>query len=215
MLSGMFTVSEAEAAAIRAAYLRGGELAAAVKLRRRFPGIDNTARARECARIIAGWKPLPKLPRVRRSAAEERRWVVVSFREMVSNAPGSPTKRAAGLRQLAGLAQDEDVRRLLTDLADECDVLANVRPPPSPEAERRRPGRVEYQNPELIPLLRGQLRAAEKDRNARRSDRRFMLLCSSLWPYGSSDPAICKTQPDHVKTHLRPILTSPDATLHR
>jgi hypothetical protein len=58
MLSGMFSVSEAEAAAIRAAYERDGELAAAVELRRRFPGIESTAKARECARIIAGWKPL-------------------------------------------------------------------------------------------------------------------------------------------------------------
>ena len=40
MLSGMFSVSEAEAAAIRAAYEQGGELAAAVELRRYFAGID-------------------------------------------------------------------------------------------------------------------------------------------------------------------------------
>jgi hypothetical protein len=60
MLSGMFTVSEAEAAAIRAAYEQRGELAAAVELRRHFRGIDSNAQARECARIIAGWKPLPK-----------------------------------------------------------------------------------------------------------------------------------------------------------
>ena len=68
MLLGMFTVSEAEAAAIRAAYRQGGELAAAVELRRRFPGIFDNVQARECARIIAGWKPLPKLkpPMVRR-----------------------------------------------------------------------------------------------------------------------------------------------------
>jgi len=36
MLSGMFSVSEAEAAAIRAAYEQGGESAAAVELRRYF-----------------------------------------------------------------------------------------------------------------------------------------------------------------------------------
>ena len=58
MLSGMFSVSDTEAAAIRAAYERGGELAAAVELRRYFPGIDSTAKAREFARIIAGWKPM-------------------------------------------------------------------------------------------------------------------------------------------------------------
>ena len=56
----MFSVSEAEAAAIPAAYERGGELAAAVEVRRRFPGIFDNAQARECARIIASWKPLPK-----------------------------------------------------------------------------------------------------------------------------------------------------------
>jgi len=66
MLSGMFSVSETEAAAIRAAYLQGGELAAAVELRRRFPGIADNAQARKFARIIAAWQPLPKLPRVPR-----------------------------------------------------------------------------------------------------------------------------------------------------
>jgi hypothetical protein len=60
MLASMFTVSETEAAAIRAAYRDSGELAAAVELRRRFPGIFDNAQARECVRIIASWKPLPK-----------------------------------------------------------------------------------------------------------------------------------------------------------
>ena len=50
MLPGMFSVSEDEAAAIRAAYRQSGELAAAVELRRRFPGIFDNAQARECAR---------------------------------------------------------------------------------------------------------------------------------------------------------------------
>ena len=67
MLSSVFSVSEAEAAAIRAAYERGGELAAAVELRRRFPGIDSTAQAREFVRIIAGWKPLVSVVASRRS----------------------------------------------------------------------------------------------------------------------------------------------------
>jgi hypothetical protein len=57
----MFVVSEEEAAAIRAAFDRGGEFAAAVELRRRFPGVTDNERARECARTIAAWKPL-KLP---------------------------------------------------------------------------------------------------------------------------------------------------------
>jgi hypothetical protein len=34
-------------------------LAAAVELRRLFPGITDITQARECARTIAGWKPLP------------------------------------------------------------------------------------------------------------------------------------------------------------
>ena len=49
----MFVVSEAEAAAIRAVYEQRGEFAAAVELRRRFPGIADNAQARECARTIA------------------------------------------------------------------------------------------------------------------------------------------------------------------
>ena len=70
----MFVVSEAEAAAIRTAFLESGELSAAIELRRLFPGITDNVQARECARTIAGWKPLPlrpvkripKLPRLHR-----------------------------------------------------------------------------------------------------------------------------------------------------
>lgn len=54
----MFVVYEEEAAAIRAAFDRGGEFAAAVELRRRFPGISDNEQARQCAKAIAGWKPL-------------------------------------------------------------------------------------------------------------------------------------------------------------
>ena len=57
ILPRMF-VNEAEAAAIRAAYEQGGELAAAVELRRLFPGLANNENTRICARTIAGWKPL-------------------------------------------------------------------------------------------------------------------------------------------------------------
>ena len=56
--SGMFVVTEADADLIRAAFERGGEFLAAVELRRLFPGITDNAGARECARTIAGWKPL-------------------------------------------------------------------------------------------------------------------------------------------------------------
>jgi hypothetical protein len=55
----MFVVTEADAAAIRAVFDQEGELSAAIELRRRFPGITDNAKARACARNIAGWKPLP------------------------------------------------------------------------------------------------------------------------------------------------------------
>jgi hypothetical protein len=58
----MFVVTEAEAAAIRAAFEQRGEFAAAIELRRRFPGITDNAQARECVRTIAGWRPLPLRP---------------------------------------------------------------------------------------------------------------------------------------------------------
>jgi hypothetical protein len=59
----MFAITEAEAAAIRAAFEQQGELSAAVELRRLFPGITDPIQARECARTIAGWRPLPTTPR--------------------------------------------------------------------------------------------------------------------------------------------------------
>jgi hypothetical protein len=62
----MYVVTEADAAAIREAYETGGELSAAIELRRRFPGIIDNAKAREQARIIAGWTPLPDRPKPRR-----------------------------------------------------------------------------------------------------------------------------------------------------
>jgi hypothetical protein len=50
----MLVVTEAEAAAIRAAFEQRGELSAAVELSRLFPAITDTAQARACARTIAG-----------------------------------------------------------------------------------------------------------------------------------------------------------------
>jgi hypothetical protein len=38
---------------------QGGELSATVELRRMFPGITDVQQARECVRIIAGWRTLP------------------------------------------------------------------------------------------------------------------------------------------------------------
>jgi hypothetical protein len=62
MISRMFLVTESDATAIRTAYEQEGELSAAIELRRRFPGIRDNAKARECVRSIAGWKPLPPTP---------------------------------------------------------------------------------------------------------------------------------------------------------
>ena len=67
----MFAVTEAEAAAIRTAFDQGGEFAAAVELRRLFPGVTDNAEARECARTIATWKPLP-LRKIGRPASAGR-----------------------------------------------------------------------------------------------------------------------------------------------
>jgi hypothetical protein len=47
----MFAVTDA--AAIRAVFTEDGEVSAAIELCRRFPGITDNAKARECARIIA------------------------------------------------------------------------------------------------------------------------------------------------------------------
>jgi hypothetical protein len=55
----VFSVSETDAATIRAALEREGELSAAVELRRLFRGVDDMAKARHWARVIAGWKPRP------------------------------------------------------------------------------------------------------------------------------------------------------------
>jgi hypothetical protein len=65
----MFVVTEADEAAIRAIYQQRGEFAAAIELRRRFPGITDNAQARECVRTIAGWKPprpVKRMPKVQR-----------------------------------------------------------------------------------------------------------------------------------------------------
>ena len=58
----MFVITEADAAAIRAVFNQEGELSAAIELRRRFPGVTDNAKARACARTIAGWMPRPEQP---------------------------------------------------------------------------------------------------------------------------------------------------------
>jgi hypothetical protein len=58
----MFVVSEVDAAAIREIFKQEGELSAGIEVRRRFPGITDNAKAREQARIIAGWTPVSEPP---------------------------------------------------------------------------------------------------------------------------------------------------------
>ena len=56
----MFALNETEIASIHAAFDAGGELGAAVELRRMFPGIADLEKARQCARTILGWaRPAP------------------------------------------------------------------------------------------------------------------------------------------------------------
>ena len=75
----MFVVTEAEAAAIRAVYEQRGEFAAAVELRRLFPGITDTAQARACARTIAGWKPLPRATALGKAAGSRHGSIAPPF----------------------------------------------------------------------------------------------------------------------------------------
>ena len=72
IFSCMYVVTEADAAANREAYEAGGELSAAIELRRRFPGIANNAMAREQARRIAEWSPLPEQPVVARRTRKRK-----------------------------------------------------------------------------------------------------------------------------------------------
>ena len=65
----MFVVSELDAAIIRQAWERS-ELAGQVAFQHLYPGITDNAQARECARTIAGWKPLPE--RVRKVRPRRR-----------------------------------------------------------------------------------------------------------------------------------------------
>ena len=59
---GMVTITEDDAAAIRDAFHKGGEVPAAAELRRRFPEIADTVEARRAAQIIAERATLPDLP---------------------------------------------------------------------------------------------------------------------------------------------------------
>jgi hypothetical protein len=55
----MFVGTEADAAAIHDIFEREGEWSASIEVRRRFHGIVDNEKAREHARIIAGWRPIP------------------------------------------------------------------------------------------------------------------------------------------------------------
>ena len=55
---GMFSISDADVAAIVDASERGGELSAKIEVRRLFPGIPENAEALWAAMNIAGWEAL-------------------------------------------------------------------------------------------------------------------------------------------------------------
>jgi hypothetical protein len=52
----MFSVTKAEATAIRDAFHQRGELSAVIELRRLFPGVTDNRQARDCVRMIASWR---------------------------------------------------------------------------------------------------------------------------------------------------------------
>jgi hypothetical protein len=63
----MFVVTEADAAAIRAVFEQRGEFAAAARTTTTVSrALTDNAQARECARTIASWKPLPLRAAVKR-----------------------------------------------------------------------------------------------------------------------------------------------------
>ena len=55
----MFAVDEVTAEAIRRAWQEGGDLSGVIELRRHFPFITDSARARLCVQAIVGWAPKP------------------------------------------------------------------------------------------------------------------------------------------------------------
>jgi hypothetical protein len=91
----MFVVTEAEAAAIRATFEQQGELSAAVELRRLFPAITDNVQARECARTIASWKPLPSAPRPVRRLHQDRGRKALNRRTRARNLRGDQLGLAA------------------------------------------------------------------------------------------------------------------------
>ena len=55
----MFAIDDATVLAVRRAFDKHGELAAAVELRRHFAGIGDLAWARQVVHIILRWQPIP------------------------------------------------------------------------------------------------------------------------------------------------------------
>jgi hypothetical protein len=63
----MFMVSEADAAVIRAAFERDGEMSAAAEFRRLYPAVADREEVRAWARTIAGWRPIAPAVKARRA----------------------------------------------------------------------------------------------------------------------------------------------------
>ena len=91
MLAGMIVVSEAEAAAIRAAFEQCGEFVAAVELRRLFPAITDTAQARVCARDHR------RLEAAARAAAHGKAAIPARFLRLTHSRPHSSRRHATPL----------------------------------------------------------------------------------------------------------------------
>jgi hypothetical protein len=99
----MFMVSDAQAEEIRAAYDRGGELLAAVEVRRLFPGIADNANALACARTIANWTQPPSSEADREVEALYREGVRVRDIAKRLNRPLGAVATAIGRLQAAGV----------------------------------------------------------------------------------------------------------------
>jgi hypothetical protein len=125
MLPRMFVVTEAEAAAIRAVFQQRGEFAAAFELRQLFPGITDNAQARECARTIAGWKPLPN----RRGYAVRHRPAARIGRNAQHDGPNPATARRvrAGVGLADGWLRGPFIARL-TGFAQGLETAAALEP---------------------------------------------------------------------------------------
>jgi hypothetical protein len=137
MLGAMFTVSDAEATAIQDAYEQSGELAAAVELRRLFPGIIDNVVARECVRMIIGWRrPAPEvvgtapvLP-----VKVNRAPVLTLWATVVAERLGYPTDTALTLgRAVCGSSARVKARSIgiideAQEAAERADLAAQIKP---------------------------------------------------------------------------------------